>query len=150
MKEQLTLGELIDKLEPIAANQDRVKEKFKEEAYVKFDFGSALPTGLSSWRGVYAELAINYSFNGYGDMVGYKKEDLSTFEPKPPTVTEFLKMIKGAIGKTYTGWKGGDFEMDRDTPLWVSNDGDVGNTAVVDVFNNEFSVILLTEYQIDN
>ncbi len=54
--EQMTLGELIAKLEPIAE-----KQKGKDtEATVRFDFEYAFPTAFSSWRGSYYELAINF------------------------------------------------------------------------------------------
>lgn len=146
-QEQITLGELIKLLEPIAEREAEEGSKSdKEQATVVFDFGSAVPTGLSSWRGVYSHLAVNYSFNGYGYMVGYKKEDGSTFDPKPPTVNEFLSMLKEAIGKTYTGWKGGDFEMGNKTPLWVSNDGDGDDTAVVGVIDKGYKVIIQTSF----
>jgi hypothetical protein len=106
----------VDSLGPIAARQDEIKKKYNDEANVRFDFGSAIFTGLSSWRGSYSELATNYSFNGYGDIKGYKKELSSTFEPKPLTVNKFLVMLKEAVGKTYQGWKGGDFVMGKNTP----------------------------------
>jgi hypothetical protein len=149
-QKQLTLGELIKALEPMLEDwKGKVassKEKNDEEPTIIFDFGSALPTGLSSYRGYYAQLAINYSFNGYGNMVGYHKQDGSTFEPKPPTLSEFLAMLKEADGKEYIGWKGGEFVMRKNTPLWVANDGDCDDTAVVGVFNKGWGVILLTQF----
>lgn len=141
---QMTLGELIARVEPLAARDQGKKDD--DKATVDFDFGSALPTGLSSWRGSYAELAINYSFNGYGYMVGYTKNAGSTFDPKAPTAEQFLVMLKEAVGKSYTGWKGGDFVMGKTTPLWVSNDGDGDHTAVIGVLDKEYRIIIETAY----
>ena len=91
---QLTLGELIEQLEKIP-NKD-----------LPVIFNSCYcPTGLSSWRGVYGELAIEY------DTVG------------GVSLSEFLEMLKGAIGKIYEGYKGGSYVMRSDTPLWVANYG---------------------------
>lgn len=138
---QITLGELIARLKPIAANQEEVKKKYGHEADVCFDFEYAYPTGLSSWRGSYAELALNFSFVGYG-VDGYMK--VEGFKPDEPKVSEFLAMLKKAVGQTYTGWKGGDFVMGKTTPIWVANDGNAGETAVVGVENNEHTVRLIT------
>lgn len=123
---QLLLGELIAKLEPLIANQEAVKEKYGQEANVVFDFEYLKPTGISSWRGSYRELALE--FDGTNEF----------------TVTEFVELLKGAIGKTYQGYKGGDFLMGKQTPIWVANYGNSGSTGVVGVLNNEHTVILET------
>jgi hypothetical protein len=87
--DQLTLGKLIEKIEPIAGKQS----ERKDEATVKFDFEYLFPTTIDSWRGSYNELALNFV------MVDGKEKEL--------TVTDFLKLLKGAIGKEFTGYKGG-------------------------------------------
>lgn len=57
-----------------------------------------------SWRGVYAELA---------------------FEPASGvTIAEMLKEAESAVGKTFTGYKGGDFRMDRETDIHISFSGE--------------------------
>lgn len=133
--DQLTLGELIDKLEPLLSHQERVQEKYGHKAYVEFDFSGTFPIGLSSWRGVYAELAIKWAGGDYGDDYNSRME-----------LDKFVEMLKGAIGKEYTGWKGGEFTMSRRTKLWVANPGLVGNTGIVDVLDEEYLVILKTGY----
>ena len=75
---QLILGELIAKLEEVP----------DKDLPIVFD-SRYHPSGLSSWRGDYAELAIEYD--------GTDKMSLS----------DFLEMLKGAIGKQYDGYKGG-------------------------------------------
>ncbi len=90
---QLTLGELIIKLETIP---DKTKS-------VVYDFGEFVPTEIDSWRGIYAELALDYD----------KKE--------PKTIEQILNLLKNAVGKTFEGYKGGDFRMGRNTPIWVAN-----------------------------
>lgn len=125
----LTVGELILLLEPIVARQAVVIEKYKHEATVEFDFEYAHPTYLESWRGVYAELAFGFSFEG-----------------DAPTVSKVLKQLKESIGKTFTGWKGGDFVMGKHTPVWVANSGNTGRTGIVGVIDEEYGVILETKY----
>ena len=37
-----------------------------------------------------------------------------------------LAMCKGAMGEVFQGYKGGDYQMGRNTPVWIANYGDVG------------------------
>jgi hypothetical protein len=124
--DQLTLGELIEKIESIVKYQ---KDR-EEEADVVYDFEYLFPTSIDSWRGSYDELALDWSSDG--DRM---------------KVSSFLKMIKECIGKTFVGWKGGDFIMDKDTPIWIANSGNAGSTALIDVVNNGYEVILMTAYR---
>jgi hypothetical protein len=123
--DQLTLGELILKLEPIVKNQ-----KDGDEAIVRYDFEYLFPTSIDSWRGSYDELALNFQTQG---------EEMK--------VSEFLNMLKECIGKTFTGYKGGDFTMHKGTPIWVANYSHSGNTAVIDVVDNGYVVLLITGYR---
>lgn len=60
-----------------------------------------------SWRGVYAWLA---------------------FEPASDvTVRSMLTTAEGAHGTWFTGWKGGDFRMALDTPVFLSVEGTCGS-----------------------
>lgn len=133
---QITLGELLEALEGIPTEYGSDKKPVS----VEFDFGTAYPTGLSSWRGSYSELAINYDLAGYDDF-GRKDVMFNHTDLK-----DLKGWLKEALGKTYTGWKGGDFTMDKDTPVWVANDGNVGNTGVIGVLNQEYTVVILTAY----
>ena len=111
----LTLGRLIKVLE--ATNPD-------------VNFGAVDPdgtpiylNGFTSYRGYYADLAIKPS---------------ST----PTKVGTILLQAKAALGKTFKGYKGGDFEMGDDTPLWVAPWGSTGH-AVVDIAINHESIRLI-------
>lgn len=65
-----------------------------------------LPDGFTnphSWRGDYMQLA---------------------FEPaKNVTVGQMLADAKGALGKTFTGYKGGAYTMDEYTDVWLCEYG---------------------------
>src|SRR6266699_544290 len=124
---QLTLGELILKLEAI---EDKNKPVIFNKQY--------FPTDIDSWRGSYRELAFEYM------------EIIVTAE-QPRTAVTWLKKLKGTIGTTLHGYKGGEFLMGKTTPVWVANygesegfthDGDIWSQAVVDVSQSEQSVIL--------
>ena len=134
--DQITLGELILKLEPIVVKQaDRIKEG-KDEAEVQYDFEYLFPTYFDSWRGIYAELALNF--------IDRKRGEDDTKQLK---VSEFLQLCKNANGATFTGYKGGEFTMNRHTPIWVANYGNAGNTALIDVVDAGYSIILITGYR---
>ena len=120
--DQLSLGELIAKCQ-----EAQVEGKDPE---VAFDFEYAHPTGIDSWRGIYAELAIEFEFGGT--------------EMK---LSEFIALLESAVGKEFTGYKGGEFTMTRDTPMWVANYGNAGNTAVIGVIDAGWQIVIATGYR---
>lgn len=79
---------------------------------VVVDYNKHVGVGsLDSYRGYYADLAL---------------EPTST----PITAEQLYVKLKQAHGTTFTGYKGGDFEMDGDTPLWVAEYGSTGRAAI--------------------
>jgi len=135
--DQLTLGELILKLESIVAKQaDRIKEG-QEEATVRYDFEYLFPTCFDSWRGIYAELALNFVDNNYAPLRDVKELKVS----------DFLQLCKDTVGREFTGYKGGEYIMNRHTPIWVANYGNSGNTALIDVVDDSYIIILITGYR---
>ena len=72
-----------------------------------------LPDGFTnphSYRGDYMDLA---------------------FEPAANvTVAAMLADARSALGTTYQGWKGGDFEMRGDTWCWLSMEGDASGDSI--------------------
>jgi hypothetical protein len=121
---QLTLGEIILKLENCS-----LKDNDGDNKEVRFGFGYFRPTTIDSWRGSYCELAIGYD----------EKAEEKTAE-------QFLKELKEAVGKTYVGYKGGDFLMGKNTPVWVSNYSQCPNVAVVDIVDKGYWILIKTEY----
>ena len=109
---QWTLGELIDALESLGGVDD--------DCDIFLDFGPT-PMCLGSWRGSYDELSLEWTQE-------WKWEERMQF-PK------FLQELKSAVGRTFTGYKGGDYRMDRDTPVWVSRYGDATSCAVCGIEN---------------
>ena len=117
---QLLLGELILKLESVS-NKDL-------PLYV--DLLDKKPMGIDSWRGSYAELAIQTEgFGSYnGDEVTHEFESGNFYNSvsigkENPTVAEWIEVLKEAVGKTFTGYKGGDYLMSKNTPVWLAEYG---------------------------
>jgi hypothetical protein len=130
---QLSLGEIIEKLEKCGLTHGEENEP----KTVDYDFATAIPTFLDSWRGSYDELALGFKLSGYDNdeehFAQTKAEDL-------------LSELKSAIGKTFTGWKGGEYKMTKNTPVWVANSGNVNNTGIIDVIDDGYRIILMTAY----
>lgn len=123
---QMLLGEMIAKLESVSQDKNIV-----------FDFDGIRPCGLDSWRGIYAELAISWEKGG---------------ETK---VADFLADCKDAVGSTFQGYKGGDFQMGKSTSLWISNYGDTdfghddyerGYRAPISILETDDLVVIQTDY----
>lgn len=95
----MTLGDLITEL-----------EKYPDFVTVQFDDGS-YPGDFSSYRGYYRDLAI--------EPTGHEWMNVGTLE----------LMARGCVDKAFTGYKGGDFVMDRYTNLWVAEYG--SSTSVI-------------------
>lgn len=100
----LTLGAAIEKLNAMDGSIRVVCSDNQDEA----------PGAAMSYRGYYSDLA---------------------FAPSLDTVTAagFLAECANALGKTMEGYKGGDFLMGEDTPLWVSAYGVASGRAVMDI-----------------
>lgn len=73
--------------------------------------GGGHPAEPHSYRGYYGDLA----FEATGDAV---------------TASSFLAICKSALGKTFQGYKGGDYVMGERTPLWQANYGNCGDAIV--------------------
>ena len=134
---QLSLGELIQKIKSCELTTPQSDSSEEVHKPVQFDFGTAIPTILDSWRGSYAELALGYELFGYDGDADWGSMRIDTL----------LEDLESAVGKTYEGWKGGDYTMDLDTPVWVDNPGNSSNTAIVDVVDEGYQLILITQYQ---
>lgn len=125
MQRQMTLGDLINAIESLNRQSPNGQEKT-----VHFDFAYFFPSGISSWRGAYEELALTYSNSG-----------------EALTVSKFIQLLKDAVGQTFTGYKGGEFVMTESTPVWVSNPSEACHTAVFGVRDAGWVIVIETGYQ---
>jgi hypothetical protein len=125
----VSLGALIDALKPLE-NRDRFDvDDLGQPRWVQFDVGGLAPRGVSSYRGYYDHLAIEF-----------------TTSADSPAVTRLLEYLNAAVGEYFHGWKGGQFRMNRATPVWVSNPGECDSTAIVGLLVESCRVTILTEY----
>ncbi len=87
---QLTVGSLIKMLESVLDRS--LPLAFCQGIY---------PSEFWSYRGYYEDLAVG----------------VTTF---PVTVGEWLEKLKDQVGVKHDGWKGGEYEVTMQTPLWVA------------------------------
>lgn len=111
----MTLGELTARLEAMP-----------QDAEVIFSHHGRSPRSFCSYRGYYNMLSIDSGENSV-------------------TASEVLAWAREADGKTFEGYKGGDYTMSRNTPVWASDWGDVTNQAITGVELREGSVFILSE-----
>ena len=116
----MTLGTLI-----------KLLETFPREAELTYDLGRVrvCKPALDSWRGRYECLAIGYTTLTHDEMF---------------TVGELLDECKAAIGKIYTGYKGGDYTMTENTMIFVDNPGDYTDTKLTGIGSDGFAAVLIT------
>lgn len=103
----MKLGDWIEELEALPP-----------DAVVQFDDGT-YPDHLCSWRGRYAELTLD-TFMG-GDKFA------------PRRVSDLLANAREAVGKTFEGYKGGDFTMDQSTTVWADPYGEYRGWIIIGV-----------------
>jgi hypothetical protein len=75
--------------------------------------------------------------DGFGEPHSYRGYyDELAFEPMRTTIGEMLKAAESADGESYTGYKGGAFEMDGDTPVHIASYGCTGIALTKNVLAN--------------
>lgn len=127
---QLTLGELIDLLKSVDA---------EENCVVQFVFGDMVPLECRSWRGSYNELAIGFS--------EYNPSFCSY-----PLLSSFIKQLEDTVGATFCGWYGGEYTMHTATPVWADKPGQGSQAGIVgikvdySVDKKAYRVYLRTDY----
>ena len=70
---------------------------------------------------------VSLGFDNPHSYRGYYS-DLAFTPAKNMTVGKMLECAKWALGSTYTGYKGGDFTMNKYTEVWLAHYGDCGES----------------------
>ena len=119
MSAPITLGRLIKLLELEPQEND-----------VRYDFARFTTNGVNSYRGYYDQLAIGFTDDA----------------DRPVKVSELLKELESAVGGTFAGYKGGEYKMDKNTPVWCANYGDCHDTAITGIANCSWATVINTEF----
>lgn len=123
-----TLGGLIKGIEEVIPQLQE-----KGSCDVVFDFCGALATEIHSYRGFYDHLAI-----------GWRAQDSYLASASLLKMDHLHYALRAARGSTFTGYKGGDYKMCDETPIWVDNASDATLTAIKRLKYSPFKVIIAT------
>jgi hypothetical protein len=115
--EILPLGELIARIE--AQPQD---QPIKVERQGKLHN----PGDVDSYRGYYSDLYIDFTSG------------------EERTTGDFLDNLVAAEGKSFEGYKGGDFTMDQFTPVWVDMYSCCDGTGAIGVESRDGVTVITT------
>jgi hypothetical protein len=77
------------------------------------------------------------SYRGYYSDLGFKPV------PRKTSVIEVLSDLEAALDQTFEGYKGGDFRIGPETPLWLSPYGDASGDAVMGIVLEDGATKLL-------
>ena len=143
---QMTVRDLIDAL----ADFDKSKKLKLTD--------SESPTGFQSWRWQYDELSITYEIVWWSSFEDQPLSDCKIDEfwdhsyechcwGRPTvngslttaTVWEFIDVLTSIIWKVMCWYKGGDFTVWEDTPVWVATYGNSGCNLIWD-YENTFII----------
>lgn len=116
--DQMTLGQLIDEL-----------AKLRELMPVVFDDGSC-PRTLNSYRGYYDQLALS--------------PDRGV---DPWSTANWHEFLSDAEGTVFEAYKGGNYRMTRDTPLWCAGWGDATGVMIVGAKKIGGAFVLVTRHE---
>jgi len=113
---QLTIQQILEKCKALEAHGDLPVRVIDEATALYHDWAVL---GTHSYRGYYAELSI---------------DPYSEDQKRPGfTLSRFTEEMKSSVGRTYSGWKGGDYCMHTDTFVWISEVGVSGGLMVKDL-----------------
>lgn len=104
--------------------------KYPEDAEVIIYPFYLYPIDFDSYRGYYEDLALSYSTNPEHKL----------------TAGELLQKAKECINKNFSGYKGGSFQMDKNSIIWLANYGettDILLSGIRDRYNDGSTLELL-------
>jgi len=109
-------------IHPIQAMLDGMNAAWKKQrAQTQMTLGSLIKAleGIDPERKIVG-LGRPISYRGYYSDLAFKPSD------KVRAVADVLKAARDCMGEMFEGYKGGDFVMGVDTPIWSADYGDCG------------------------
>lgn len=83
--------------------------------------GELIDTLKAADQGVVCKMGFSrpHSYRGYYDQLAFEPTDNAK-------VSEMLKCAEESLGKEFTGYKGGEYTMDKHTDVWLAHYGNSG------------------------
>jgi hypothetical protein len=123
----MNIETLIDKLKPL--DQDLLISFQCANENDILSINGLYPGNLISYRGYYERLAIEPTEN-------------------PTTVGVFKKTLEDVIGRKLTGYKGGEFTMDKDTLVHIDYYGRSNNIVPINIYKSKDDSYRLVVFEI--
>ena len=89
--------------------------------------------------------------NGFNDSMSYRGyySELGLNPCGQAKASEMLEVLENSLGEVFTGYKGGEYEMNESTECYLANYGECGDQIVGIQYNdssiNEYSLVLMKE-----
>ena len=108
--------------------------------------------GIGSWRGSYIEIALYTNDTGlycqdgeytgaYKDIEDWEKTHAIEVEELPTNANELGTLLESIIGKDFIGYKGGNFTISRNKPLWLEEDDSTSNGVAILGLDKDLTLI---------
>ena len=110
--------------------------QFDPDAEIVFEDGASPDNYLHSYRGYHRHAAIGIA-RGRGA------------NPPAVLVNEMLHGVHQAINNVVYGYKGGEFQLYPEVPVWYADYGDASEQAIVDVQERDGKVVLVSQFYRD-
>lgn len=94
---------------------------------IMYDWNGLCPGSPMSYRGYYEDLAFDWQRDSFRKV----------------TVSDFRKVCENTLHSTFVGYKGGNYTMGPNTPLWAASYGSTGR-AIVGLFEGTDGVLIET------
>lgn len=124
---------------------DGMSEKWRQE---RSETGWTLGTLIAELKKL-APLAVVRGFGGADSYRGYYSDLAFAPSNTERTVADLLQECEAALGAVFEGYKGGDFTMSDDTPVWISGYGECSSLRIVGIQSHEgvFLPVTRNEYE---
>lgn len=118
--------------------------------------------GVGSYRGYYSDIALfteeegmicsdeEYEYGSDNDYSEWEKNHVKKLDKIPTNANELGKTLEAAIGMSFTGYKGGEFTITEDKPLWFEvQDSMCSGVAVVGIAIEDAKELKLVTKELD-
>lgn len=109
------------------------------------DIVLACPVGTIVMTDMGESVSNPHSYRGYYEQLAVEPSGQEN------TLSEvFGAELDAVIGTELEGWKGGEFYMDTDTPVWLSHEGTYSGRAIIGAELRGNILVLITEEDYDS
>lgn len=107
----------------------------QERAGTQMTLGKLIDSLKSLPAGAEVQNLMNpHSYRGYYSDLSFERNSGTRL------ASELLADCENAVGKCFCGYKGGDYVMDEETPVWIADQGCCGLKIISLLANGTFAI----------